>query len=231
MSPLLGGRTLPHAAVSLNCMFPRMSRTVLVKFGGKMDGDVYTDRLDRFPVLLCLSVSVKWLAVKTASEMTYTVSGGALNSAQPQPRLDRHRFRVSQFFCSWSHHLEFPSLGCSKQFYHILPAFDANLKPSFTKQLFGLPVPRPTPTSTPTPAPQIRLANRRHCALYTFIYLLTCIWKYNIVTCIVHRTVTAYLRHVYAMVSRYVCVFVCVGLAIDYNLCTAPLLCNFYYHN
>ena len=38
--------------------------------------------LDRFidPVLFCLSVSVKWLAVKTASEMTYTVSSGALNS-------------------------------------------------------------------------------------------------------------------------------------------------------
>jgi len=34
---------------------------------------------------ICLSVSVKRLAVKTASEMTYTVSGGALNSAQPQP--------------------------------------------------------------------------------------------------------------------------------------------------
>ena len=33
-----------------------------------------------FPVLLCLSVSVKWLAVKTASKMTYCVSGGALNS-------------------------------------------------------------------------------------------------------------------------------------------------------
>ena len=33
-----------------------------------------------FPVLFCLSVSVKWLAVKTASEMTYCVSGGALNS-------------------------------------------------------------------------------------------------------------------------------------------------------
>jgi len=33
-----------------------------------------------FRVLLCLSVSVKWLAVKTASEMTYIVSGGALNS-------------------------------------------------------------------------------------------------------------------------------------------------------
>ena len=30
-------------------------------------------------------MSIKSLAVKTASEMTYTVSGGALNSAQPQP--------------------------------------------------------------------------------------------------------------------------------------------------
>jgi len=27
----------------------------------------------------------KWLAVKTASEMTYTVSGGALNSTQTKP--------------------------------------------------------------------------------------------------------------------------------------------------
>ena len=33
-----------------------------------------------FPALFCLSVSVKWLAVKTASEMTYIVSSGALNS-------------------------------------------------------------------------------------------------------------------------------------------------------
>jgi len=32
------------------------------------------------PVLFCLSVSVKWLAVKTASEMTYIVSSEALNS-------------------------------------------------------------------------------------------------------------------------------------------------------
>jgi len=32
-----------------------------------------------------LSVTVKWLAVKTASEMTYTVSGGALNSTQSNP--------------------------------------------------------------------------------------------------------------------------------------------------
>ena len=29
-----------------------------------------------FPVLFCLSVSVKWLAVMTASEMTDTVSSG-----------------------------------------------------------------------------------------------------------------------------------------------------------
>jgi len=29
-----------------------------------------------------MSVTVKWLAVKTASKMTYTVSAGALNSAQ-----------------------------------------------------------------------------------------------------------------------------------------------------
>jgi len=35
-----------------------------------------------FFLIVCLSVTVKWLAVKTASEMTYTVSGGALNSAQ-----------------------------------------------------------------------------------------------------------------------------------------------------
>jgi len=32
-----------------------------------------------------LPVPVKWLAVKTASEMTYTVSGGALNSTQTKP--------------------------------------------------------------------------------------------------------------------------------------------------
>jgi len=34
---------------------------------------------------VCLSVTVKWLAVKTASEMTCTVSVGALNSAQSNP--------------------------------------------------------------------------------------------------------------------------------------------------
>jgi len=35
-----------------------------------------------FPVLFCLSVSVKWLAVKTASKMTCVVLSGALNSTQ-----------------------------------------------------------------------------------------------------------------------------------------------------
>ena len=34
---------------------------------------------------LLSSVTVKWLAVKTVSEMTYTVSGGVLNSTQTNP--------------------------------------------------------------------------------------------------------------------------------------------------
>jgi len=41
-----------------------------------------------FPVLFCLSVSVKWLAVKTASEMTYTLSSGALNSTPTNQGLE-----------------------------------------------------------------------------------------------------------------------------------------------
>jgi len=36
-------------------------------------------------LIVCLSVTVKWLAVKAVSEMTYTVLGGALNSAQSNP--------------------------------------------------------------------------------------------------------------------------------------------------
>jgi len=39
-----------------------------------------------FPVLFCLPVPVKWLAVKTTSEITYIVSSGALNSTQPKPK-------------------------------------------------------------------------------------------------------------------------------------------------
>jgi len=42
-----------------------------------------------FPVLFCLSVSVKWLAVKTASEMISIVSSGALNSTQTKPNFDK----------------------------------------------------------------------------------------------------------------------------------------------
>ena len=46
-----------------------------------------------FHVLFCLSVSVKWLAVKTASEMTYIVSCGALTvklySNQPTKRVQQ----------------------------------------------------------------------------------------------------------------------------------------------
>jgi len=38
--------------------------------------------------MFCLSVSVKWLAVKTASEMTYIVSSGALNSTQTNQPAD-----------------------------------------------------------------------------------------------------------------------------------------------
>ena len=46
---------------------------------------------------------------------------------------------------------------------------DGHKNELMTKQLFDLLTVHPTPT----PAPQIRLANRRHCALYKFIYLLT----------------------------------------------------------
>jgi len=50
----------------------------------------YYSARNYFPVLLCLSVSVKSLAVKTASEMTYVVSDGALISTHSltQPETD-----------------------------------------------------------------------------------------------------------------------------------------------
>jgi len=50
----------------------------------------------------CLSVSVKWLAVKTASEMTYTVSGGALNSAQSNPAIFQSVIFISPACVTWS---------------------------------------------------------------------------------------------------------------------------------
>ena len=45
----------------------------------------FCDLYSVFFLIVGLSVTVKWLAVKTAPEMTYTVSGGALNSAQSNP--------------------------------------------------------------------------------------------------------------------------------------------------
>jgi len=53
---------------------------VLLYFRLSTFSDLYWVCLSVFSCTVCLSVSVKWLAVKTASEMTYTVSSGALNS-------------------------------------------------------------------------------------------------------------------------------------------------------
>ena len=51
-------------------------------------------------VVVVVVVSVKWLAVKTASEMTYTVSSGALNST-PTPTVS-WRCRLTQLTCIMS---------------------------------------------------------------------------------------------------------------------------------
>ena len=59
---------------------------VLLYFRLSTFSDLYWVCLSVFSLLFCLSVSVKWLAVKTASEMTYTVSSGVLNST-PTPSL------------------------------------------------------------------------------------------------------------------------------------------------
>jgi len=48
-----------------------------------------------------LSVSVKWLAVKTASEMTCIVSGGALNSTQTKPNQSQLATADTCFRCLW----------------------------------------------------------------------------------------------------------------------------------
>ena len=47
-----------------------------------------------------VSVSVKWLAAKTASEMTYIVSGGALNSTQTKPNRDEDDLQSCNQGCS-----------------------------------------------------------------------------------------------------------------------------------
>ena len=40
-------------------------------------------------------LAVKWLAVKTASEMTYTLSGGALNSTQTKPKTELQPLEIA----------------------------------------------------------------------------------------------------------------------------------------
>ena len=52
-----------------------------------------------FPVRFCLSVSVKWLAVKTTSEMTYTVSSGALNSTPNSNSNFDHHLLIYWVYC------------------------------------------------------------------------------------------------------------------------------------
>ena len=65
-----------------------------------------------FPVLFCLSVSVKWLAVKTASEMTYTVSSGALNSTPTPAPASKVIARWALVSKSWFKGSEVRSFRC-----------------------------------------------------------------------------------------------------------------------
>ena len=91
------------------------------------------------------------------------------------------------------------------------PVFAANLKPSFTKQLFGL-LSAPSHLS---PAPQIRPVNRRHCALYKFIYLLN--YLYAIQNSRLHKSQNSTSRLSY-------------GLSV-FNSCNAASFCRFYLLN
>ena len=49
-----------------------------------------------FFLIVCLSVTVKWLAVKTAPEMIYTLLGGALNSTQSS-QTNLNKYKKSKF--------------------------------------------------------------------------------------------------------------------------------------
>jgi len=54
-----------------------------------------------FFLIVCLSVTVKLLAAKTASEMTYTVLGGVLYSIQSNPEAtERHQLTRPS---GWTH--------------------------------------------------------------------------------------------------------------------------------
>ena len=52
-----------------------------------------------FSLIVGLSVTVKWLAVKTAPEMTYTVSIGVLNSAESNPVLFTSIVHLMTLWC------------------------------------------------------------------------------------------------------------------------------------
>ena len=80
-----------------------------------------------------------------------------------------HKFWVSQFFCSCSYHLEFPSLGYSKQSYHILfspPTQNLLLQSSFSVSLVPYPTPAQCLKFGRSTANIVRFTN-------SFTYLLT----------------------------------------------------------
>ena len=91
--------SLSLASVKSRLILPFWYRpTWVVPDKGPLNGCVCLFVYLYFPVLFCLSVSVKWLAVKTASEMTYIVSSGALNSTPTKSGSRVHDLRVSFFF-------------------------------------------------------------------------------------------------------------------------------------
>ena len=83
------GHHHPLTGTKLHCLVTEAQSFVLLYFRLFTFSDLYWV-CSYFPVLFCLSVSVKWLAVKTASEMTSIVSGGALNSTQTKTKRQRH---------------------------------------------------------------------------------------------------------------------------------------------
>jgi len=64
-----------------------------------------------FPVLFCLSVSVMWLAVKTASKMTYIVLSGELNSTPTNPTSVRPILRIGEYSLVASQHRRIRYIG------------------------------------------------------------------------------------------------------------------------
>ena len=83
--------SLSLASVKSRLVLPfwyRLTRVVPEK--GPLNGCVYVCVYLYFLVLFCLTVSVKWLAVKAASEMTYIVSRGVLNSTPTNSSPSHH---------------------------------------------------------------------------------------------------------------------------------------------